>query len=284
MSSGADLFVVCKQCGSEVSPYITECPYCGHRLRRRAPKLPRVGGPGGSVGGRGRRWRVKRRPRSVLADERPRRFAASLESRWAASPPYATVALVAGSCVVWVLVRGGYVDLNKLIVAGPLNGDWWKLFTSQFVYVNGLYAFVALVAIAIFGWLLERRHGPLLVLALFLAAGATGALVASAIYSHAVVSGGSAAALGLLAAWAIPDLWAARAGVDYDGDLLAVGAIAALLLAIPFALPRMVAVVALSKTVAVVVLPETSWLAGVGGGAVGLVIGLGLGRRAFAEQ
>ena len=41
MSSGADLFVVCKQCGSEVSPYITECPYCGHRLRRRAPKLPR---------------------------------------------------------------------------------------------------------------------------------------------------------------------------------------------------------------------------------------------------
>ena len=41
MSSGADLFVVCKQCGSEVSPYITECPYCGHRLRRRAPDLPR---------------------------------------------------------------------------------------------------------------------------------------------------------------------------------------------------------------------------------------------------
>ena len=41
MSSRADLFVVCKQCGSEVSPYITECPYCGHRLRRRAPKLPR---------------------------------------------------------------------------------------------------------------------------------------------------------------------------------------------------------------------------------------------------
>ncbi|MBA3809220.1 MAG: zinc-ribbon domain-containing protein, partial [Solirubrobacterales bacterium] len=43
MTSGADLFVVCKQCGSEVSPYITECPYCGSRLRRRAPKLPRAG-------------------------------------------------------------------------------------------------------------------------------------------------------------------------------------------------------------------------------------------------
>jgi len=34
-----DLFVVCKKCGSEVSPYITECPYCGNRLRKRAPKI-----------------------------------------------------------------------------------------------------------------------------------------------------------------------------------------------------------------------------------------------------
>ena len=34
-----DLFVVCKNCGSEVSPYVTECPYCGTRLRKRAPKI-----------------------------------------------------------------------------------------------------------------------------------------------------------------------------------------------------------------------------------------------------
>ena len=39
-----DLFVVCKNCGSEVSPYITECPYCGTRLRKRAPKIERDGG------------------------------------------------------------------------------------------------------------------------------------------------------------------------------------------------------------------------------------------------
>ena len=38
---GADLFVICKKCGSEVSPYVTECPYCGTRLRKRAPKLDR---------------------------------------------------------------------------------------------------------------------------------------------------------------------------------------------------------------------------------------------------
>ena len=44
MSTGnPELFVVCKSCGSEVSPYITECPYCGSRLRKRAPKIDRDG-------------------------------------------------------------------------------------------------------------------------------------------------------------------------------------------------------------------------------------------------
>ena len=45
MASGPDLFVICKSCGSEVSPYITECPYCGTRLRKRAPKLEKGGTP-----------------------------------------------------------------------------------------------------------------------------------------------------------------------------------------------------------------------------------------------
>ncbi|MEA2190098.1 MAG: hypothetical protein QOI73_219, partial [Solirubrobacteraceae bacterium] len=39
--SHPDLFVVCKNCNAEVSPYITECPYCGMRLRKRAPKIER---------------------------------------------------------------------------------------------------------------------------------------------------------------------------------------------------------------------------------------------------
>ena len=41
--SQPDLFVVCKNCGSEVSPYVTECPYCGQRVRKRAPKIDRGG-------------------------------------------------------------------------------------------------------------------------------------------------------------------------------------------------------------------------------------------------
>jgi hypothetical protein len=27
--SETELSVICKNCGSEVSPYVTECPYCG---------------------------------------------------------------------------------------------------------------------------------------------------------------------------------------------------------------------------------------------------------------
>ena len=43
--SSPDLFVVCKNCQAEVSPYITECPYCGTRLRKRAPKIDRPDAP-----------------------------------------------------------------------------------------------------------------------------------------------------------------------------------------------------------------------------------------------
>jgi hypothetical protein len=253
MSSGADLFVVCKQCGSEVSPYITECPYCGSRLRRRAPKLPRERE-------RERESRRSRIPMPPLGRLRRGEIAGVR----AEAPPYATLALVVASCVLWVLTSEGYVGLGKLLVIGPLAGDWWKLFGTQFAYFYGfypeVYLFVALVAVAIFGCLLERRHGPAVVLGVFFGAGVTGALAAVAVYPLPIVSGANAAALGLLAAWAVPDLEAARAGRYYDGDLLGVAAIGAVLLAMPFARP------------------EASWLAGVVGGLVGLVLGFGLTR------
>src|SRR5262245_14712778 len=38
-----ELGIICRECGEEVSPYVTECPYCGTRLRKRAPKLERHG-------------------------------------------------------------------------------------------------------------------------------------------------------------------------------------------------------------------------------------------------
>jgi hypothetical protein len=269
VSSGADLFVVCKQCGSEVSPYITECPYCGNRLRRRAPKLPRVNAPesspsrrqglGSLLGaGRGSTRAKPRKPVSRAATD-----------RWAASRPYATIGIVGAACIAWVAVRADPYLYSHMLLIGPVDGEWWRLITTQFVYFSGggggVYAFLAIGAAGLFGWLLERRHGPAVVLALYLGAGATGALVATATYSFPIVSGGNAAALALLMAWAAPDLLAARAGQPYEGDLAGTGVIAALLLAVPFARP------------------EASWLGGLTGAVIGLVVGLGLIRLSDAR-
>jgi membrane associated rhomboid family serine protease len=178
--------------------------------------------------------------------------------------PYATAAIVAASCGIWIAAQGAYVDLGKLVIVGPLNSEWWRLFSSQFVYgsgfSSGLFMFSALLAVAIFGSLLERRHGPVVVLALFFGGGVAGALAAEGVYSLAVVSGANAGALALLGAWAAPNLVAVRAGDYYEADLLGTAAIAAVLLAMPFARP------------------EVSWLAGVVGGVLGLTVGLGLSR------
>ena len=267
MTSGADLFVVCKQCGSEVSPYVTECPYCGTRLRRRAPKLPPANAPvrGATLRERARSLLSRSRPAPVGA-RRPVRVRTRVQpGRWAAERPYATMALVAASCVAWVVQHAEPELYLHAAMIGPLGGDWWKLLSSGFVYVDGWYAFVAIVAVAIFGWLVERRHGPAAVLALFLGAGAIGGLLASAMYELPLVSGGNAGALALLAAWAAPDLEAARAGLYREGDLLGAGALAALLLALPFARP------------------EASWVAGVVGGLLGLAAGLGLRSLGSSE-
>jgi membrane associated rhomboid family serine protease len=276
MSPGPDLFVVCKQCGSEVSPYITECPYCGSRLRSRAPKLPRVKSRGRLLRRLGRSLTFGRGRSPALSPTQTRRGRSSRRGDYprGESAPYATIVLVVLGCAGWVLVRGGYlgaahiaglgsvsgeyVSFFKIAVGGPLHGDWWKLLTNPFAYVSGLYAFVALLATAIFGWLLERRRGLALTLVVFFGGSVTGALAAIAVYAEPIVSGANAGALALLAAWSVPDLQAAGSGHYYEGDLLGVGAIAALLLVLPYARP------------------EASWLAGVVGAIVGLIVGLGL--------
>ena len=57
-----------------------------------------------------------------------------------------------------------------------------------------------------------------------------------------------------------PDIVAARARQAYEGDLAGAGVIAALLLVVPFARP------------------EASWLGGLTGAVIGLLVGLGVGR------
>src|SRR5215212_3051502 len=149
MASGPDLFVVCKSCGSEVSPYITECPYCGTRLRKRAPKLDRGGVP-----------KAPRRPRPRLAPLRRGEIPGIRPDR----RPYATIALILASVVVTLLGRAGWDRVLDLVVAGPLDGDWWRPVTTQFVYGSTGYEVAALAALALVAaWamrdVLGRRGG-----------------------------------------------------------------------------------------------------------------------------
>ena len=245
MASGPDLFVVCKSCGSEVSPYITECPYCGTRLRKRAPKLDRGGTP-----------KAPRRSRPRLAPLRPGEIPGIRPDR----RPYGTIALILASVVVTLLGRAGWDRILDLVVAGPLDGDWWRPVTTLFVYGSTGYEVAALAAVAIFGILLERRHGWLAPLAVFLIGGGLGMLLVVGADELSVATGGNGAALALLAAWAMRDVLGRRKGREDDADLLGVLVIAVLLVFLPLATQ------------------EASGIAGIVGGTVGMVLGLGLAR------
>ena len=199
MSTGnPELFVVCKSCGSEVSPYITECPYCGNRLRKRAPKIDRDG--------RVKERRRRRPPTPSLSRLRP----GEIPGIRAESRPYATIALVLAGLVGCLLWRTSAVTFQQIAVFEKPGSHWWRLITSGFAYSNTGYAFITLGAIAVFGWLLERRHGPLPVIALYAVGAVGGTAAAAAVYSAPVALGGNGGALALVVAWAIPDLLAAR--------------------------------------------------------------------------
>jgi len=223
-TGGPDLFVVCKNCGSEVSPYITECPYCGTRLRKRAPKLDRNGRI---------TERISRRP---LTPSLSRLRRGEIPGIRHDAHPYTTGLLVLLGVIGTLLWRTSFFNPFDLVVLGNPTGQWWRVFTGAFVYDNTGYAVISLLIIAIYGWLLERRHGPVLVVALVLIGGAGGLAVAGKL-SAGMFMGGNGAALALLCAWAVPDLTLMLRKHDYDGDLLGTGVMAAVIALMPLAAP-----------------------------------------------
>jgi membrane associated rhomboid family serine protease len=251
MASSPDLFVVCKNCGQEVSPYITECPYCGTRLRKRAPKIERDGTVSEPKPKKPRRQRPARMPRT-------RRESADVGAAIGASRPWATIALVLLSLFGYLVLA--VADPSEVAVAGPIDGQWWRVATSLFLYGNAWYELATVLAIGVFAWLLEQRHGPFVVLGLFILCGAGGVALTVAIDPTPLAIGGNGAALGLLAAWAVPDLLARTRGEEYEGDLLGTLVIALVVLLMPLAVL------------------EASAIAGFFGAAAGLLCGLVLAR------
>ncbi len=255
--SQPDLFVVCKNCGSEVSPYVTACPSCGQRVRKRAPKISREGGEP----------KTKRRKR---ATKLPRLRAEEIAGIAPDTRPYATGALIL-VCLIGLLLYAAdpgleLFDPGYLFVSESFDDDVWRWFTTPFLHADQLgYALVALFAVGLFGTLLERRFGPVLLVLTFILTGAAGSALAATLetpplladdLSEWPVIGANGAALGLLCAWLVEDRLALRRGDDRENDMLGVYVIAAVL-------------VLLSLTT-----EEANIGAAVGGALAGSVIGL----------
>lgn len=248
MASGPDLFVVCKKCGSEVSPYITECPYCGTRLRKRAPKLERGGVRKETSAPRRRRTLSRLRPGEIPGIRAERR-------------PYATILLVLVPVIATLGSRAGLWDVSSLLLWGDTTDEYYRTVTTLFFYGHTGYEVVALGAIFLFGWLVERRHGPWAPLLVFLVGGAAGNFLAIAGGEVGFfTAGGNGGALALLATWAMRDVLGRRRHLEDDSDLLGALAIAAVLILLPLASV------------------EVSALAGLGGGIAGVLLGLLLAR------
>jgi len=260
--SQPDLFVVCKNCQAEVSPYITECSYCGTRLRKRAPKIDRPEDTPKPPKRPSRRPRpraaTKPKPRAKSKTDRLGRLRSGEMPGLRADEhgrPWATIVLVALSFGVW-LSLAFYASSDLSVTA--LDGDPWRFITATFLN-DGVAAQLAVVTgLGVFGWLLERRHGPIVVVVLVLLCGPAGMAIATSIEPNAFVFGTHGAALGLLCGWLVPILLARRRSHDDDdADLLGVLVIAAVLLLIP-------------------ALSQGSAIAGAAGAVLGALSGLAL--------
>jgi len=246
VSSEPDLFVVCKNCSSEVSPYVTECPYCGQRVRKRAPKIDRS-----------LPLEPEAPPRRVKPPSLPKLRRGEIPGIAPDSKPRATIALVALSLLVTVAISTAAIGADDFALLGPIDGQWWRLLTTAFPHENTGYQFVALVVVAVFGVLLERRFGAVALVACFFICAAAGAALSVAAGVYPAI-GANGAALGLLCAWLVDDRRAARRGVDRENDLLGVYVLGGLLALLPLATEY------------------ASAAAGAGGAAAGALMGLGL--------
>lgn len=241
MPDDSDLFVVCRSCGAEVSRYVTECPYCGARIQRRAPKIPRGGAPSGKP--------------------KPRRRAPRFPGSGAPGAPFVSIALAVACAVGTVVLVPGALSPGEAGIVGPVDGQWWRAALSPFLAPNVWYGALGILAVAVFGSMIERRDGHAAVAVVFAVCGMGGAAVAGALETVPLALGANGAALGLIGAWVMAEGLRVGSGEREWTELIPAGACAAVMLLVPLAAP------------------EASPLAGLVGLAAGMAIGMVLGRR-----
>lgn len=235
--SAPELSVVCRNCGSEVSPYVTECPYCGTRLRKRAPKLEREGDEiRVREGRRERRLRKDAERRSRDAARRERQGEASEDF---ATRPVATIALLAIAAAAFIVLRASNLTLTDLgAIVGDPGAQAWRYLAAPLVFDDAGYLFACGLALAVFLPPIERRIGSVPALLLALACGALGMLGAVGLDSafgdgFPVAAGANGMALGVLAAYLVMREPGRRADPDSTYDPIAVAVAGVVLLALP---------------------------------------------------
>jgi membrane associated rhomboid family serine protease len=246
-----------------VSPYVTECPYCGTRLRKRAPKLERQGDeltPRESRRQRRRRERAERRERRtrarILVGEGERR--------------YAVIAAVLLPALLVLVQRAGDLSVADVGgIVGPVESEWWRYLAAPFVFPDVGYLFVVSLGIVIFGVAVESRLGTIATVILMIACGALGMVAADGIESAIggdsilLAAGGNGIALGLLAAWAVMRAGEMRTDPTAETEVIGAAVAAAVLVLLPL------------------VEDYANVFAGLGGALVGGVSGL---AAAFARR
>jgi membrane associated rhomboid family serine protease len=227
-----ELFVICSNCSSEVSPYVTECPYCGTRLRKRAPDLKKQ-----------RKLEEKEERKAEKKREKLRsqyEGGGSSSTSWLdpyAARPVATTALIAVAIVASVIASSGDNSVTRwmwdnLAFHGSLTDAPWRLVTSPFLQYSFGYGFVCLLTFVVFGTGIERRYGPVWTVALWVVWGAFGVAAEALVATVAVSFGAYAIAVGSLLAWTI--VVVNREDLR-DFDALGLAAFAFVLCALPIA-------------------------------------------------
>jgi hypothetical protein len=258
MAGAAELFTVCRSCGQQVSTFVTECPYCGTRLRQRAPRLDRKDGdleallrqpsaepdrtirPAEERGGKDDRVVVPlKRRKTPLRSGGPRRQTPGprrppartgrprggrLEALRGSGRPWATIVVLVLSLISVPLQ--GFVDVTDLVLVQ--GAPAWRPFTAALTYLDGTtwHALAVLTTFGVFGWLWERRAGALgalVVLVAFLVGGVGGLVADQALDAGGVSAGASGAAIALATAWIVAELRALRRKEALDGDVIGAG-------------------------------------------------------------
>lgn len=200
-----ELFVICPNCGSEVSPYVTECPYCGNRVRKRAPDLKKDRKQREKAEKKAERDAEKRRKRTKeLLTGRAGGGVETPEYLRSGRPPLATTTLISAAVVLSVAMRARGFPPVDWVFSSSLTSRPWLLFTSPFFNEGYGYAFVCLLAVAMFGSGIERRFGAAAVVAVWLVCGAAGVAAEYALAPDTLVANGAlAVAVGMMTAWLI---------------------------------------------------------------------------------